>query len=152
MKRLLSMFGLVMIFASPLMAQGGYSCLGTVAQAKEAQELKKEAVDLRAQGDYIGAAAKFTVAADSHPMAPIKASYLMNAVGCLLGTYHPVKGYRWHEQRGPENAVKAQELLNKVNEILNWCEENKCLCASAPVGKTRAWYNNQVKFLKSQTK
>lgn len=131
------------------------SCTASIEDAKPAQALKVDAKKLRDEKDFAGAAAKYLEAAAAMPMTPVAISYKMNAVGCLLCEYFsyvPIHGtaggYQWGDGvRGVQNAEQAYKILDAVLPDLEWCEANKCKCDSAPVGKTRAWYDAQLAWL-----
>lgn len=120
-------------------------CNATPEQALPAQQVKKEAVALRDANSYAQAAAKFEQAAAMHPMEAYQAVYLMNAIGCLLGKFDAVRGYRWVEDRGQKNAQKAYVLLDRVDALLKTADS--CDYDNTVVADTHAWHDKQLKFL-----
>jgi len=125
----------------------------TVAQVADATAIHADAVSLRDAGSYDLAAAKFFEAADANPQTPAAASWRMNGVGCLLGTYETRDGflqYWWDESKGPKNAEAAYAQLDKVAAEIKASEDQDCDCSGHLLAKVQKWYSNQLAWLKSQ--
>lgn len=126
-------------------------CLATNDQVQPAWDAKAEAVSAKGVGDFVTAALKFQEAAKLHPQEAYAASYLMNAVGCLLSTELDAKGrYSWDAEKGTKNAQVAYGLLDQVQDLLDKAKDAKCKYSTGVIGQTQAWHDAQLKWLMSQ--
>jgi phage-related tail fiber protein len=119
-------------------------CLATPDECQKSWDLKKEAVQHRDKGEYAAAAQKFQKAAKAHPMEVYQAAYLLNAEGCLVGTWNPAKGYRWNAETGSANKLEAQAILAQVRTLLDAVSTNKCDLKKGQLEALELWYSNAL--------
>lgn len=117
-------------------------CTASPNQVTVAHATKAKALALRDKGDLVGAAALYQQAAASMPMEIYAASYLLNAEGCLVGKWNPVKGYMYDEAKGTANKVAAQAILDQVKTLLATVKTNGCDYDSGVIDSVTSWYNN----------
>lgn len=117
-------------------------CTASLDQVKPAQVVKAEAVKAREAGDLQLAAAKYQEAATLHPMEVYKAIYLLNAEGCLVGKWHPVKGYLIDLKKAEANKAAAQAILDQVKTLLEKVAADGCEYDNGVIKRATNWLGN----------
>jgi len=114
---------------------------------KAAQALKAQAVEARDNGDYDLASQYYRQAAEKHPKADVQASYLMNAVGAMVGTWAPRGGWRWDTERGPAGILKALDLCASAQTLLDHATKDNCHSKGVEAEALQDWIVTQRDFL-----
>ena len=117
-------------------------CLATVEACKPSQAVKAEAVKAREAGDLQTAAAKYQQAAMMHPIEIYKALDLLNAEGCLVGKWHPIKGYMIVAEKAEANKALAQSLLDQVKDLIAKVDADACDYSNGVYDTVVNWHQN----------
>lgn len=141
MKKFIALL-LMISFLMPMMVHAAEKA--TPAQVADAQAAKKKAVIARDKGHYAQAAEDYQAAAALHPQEFYAALYLLNAEGCLVGTWNPARGYSADLDKIVTNKAKAQAILAQVDADLSVCEKGGWDYSPITVEAARAWYVNAL--------
>ena len=122
-------------------------CVGPPGQVAKAQALKVQAETARDAGNFDQAAELYKEAAAAHPKSDVVASYLMNAVGALVGTWDDQKGWRWDSDRGPGNLDEAAKILEQASVFLSKADAERCFSEGVDHKSLQAWISTQRRWL-----